>query len=115
MQSHSADTFLTPNSNRPEINLTLTNESETRAADIYYIDGTTTGFDNGYDSSIFGGFENEFAIYTHEVTTDSGRNLGIQSLPDNDYENMIIPVGINATSGMTISISASSVNLPSWH
>ena len=112
MQSHSADTFLTPNSNRPEINLTLTNESETRAADIYYIDGTTTGFDNGYDSSIFGGFENEFAIYTHEVTTDSGRNLGIQSLPDNDYENMIIPVGINATSGMTISISASSVNLP---
>ena len=40
------------------------------------------------------------------------RNLGIQSLPDNDYENMIIPVGINATSGMTISISASSVNLP---
>ena len=112
MQSHSADTFLTPSSNRPEINLTLTNESETRAADIYYIDGTTTGFDNGYDSSIFGGFENEFAIYTHEVTTDSGRNLGIQSLPDNDYENMIIPVGINATSGMTINISASSVNLP---
>ena len=112
MQSHSADTFFTPSSNRPEINLTLTNESETRAADIYYIDGTTTGFDNGYDSSIFGGFENEFAMYTHEVTTDSGRNLGIQSLPDNDYENMIIPVGINATSGMTISISASSVNLP---
>ena len=112
MQSSSADTFFTPSSNRPEINLTLTNESETRAADIYYIDGTTTGFDNGYDSSIFGGFENEFAIYTHEVTTDSGRNLGIQSLPDNDYENMIIPVGINATSGMTISISASSVNLP---
>ena len=115
MQSHSADTFFTPSSNRPEINLTLTNESETRATDIYYIDGTTTGFDNGYDSSIFGGFENEFAMYTHEVTTDSGRNLGIQSLPDNDYENMIIPVGINATSGMTISISASSVNLPSWH
>ena len=112
MQSHSADTFFTPSSNRPEINLTLTNESETRATDIYYIDGTTTGFDNGYDSSIFGGFENEFAMYTHEVTTDSGRNLGIQSLPDNDYENMIIPVGINATSGMTISISASSVNLP---
>ncbi|MDC3181394.1 T9SS type A sorting domain-containing protein, partial [Flavobacteriaceae bacterium] len=112
MQSHNTDTFFTPSSNRPEINLTLTNESETRATDIYYIDGTTTGFDNGYDSSIFGGFENEFAMYTHEVTTDSGRNLGIQSLPDNDYENMIIPVGINATSGMTISISASSVNLP---
>ena len=81
-------------------------------ADIFYINGTTTGFDNGYDSSIFGGVSNSFAIYTHSVANGNGRNLGIQSLPDNNYESMVIPVGINASSGSTITISGNTVNLP---
>ena len=78
-----------------------------------YIEGTTTGWDNGYDSSIFGGVSNEFAIYTHSVSNGSGRNLGIQSLPPNNFENMIIPVGINAESGTPITIDASTNNFPS--
>ena len=90
----------------------MTNGTDERDTDIYYIDGTTTGFDNGYDSSIFGGVTNEFAIYTQAVANGTGRNLGIQSLPDNNFENMIIPVGINATSGTEIIISATSANLP---
>ncbi|MDC0871127.1 hypothetical protein OAP87_07190, partial [Flavobacteriaceae bacterium] len=98
---------------RPEIELTLSNDTATRNADIYYIEGTTTGWDNGYDSSIFGGVTNEFAIYTHAVANGSGRNLGIQSLPNNDFENIIIPVGINAESGTAITIDASIYNFPS--
>jgi hypothetical protein len=114
MQSHQGtDSFQRTSSDpRPEINLVMTDGSTTRDADIFYIDGTTTGFDNGYDSSIFGGVANEFAIYTHAVANGTGKNLGIQSLPNNDFENMIIPVGINATSGTEITLSAATFNFP---
>ena len=102
----------TGTNNRPEINLVMTDDSLIREADIFYIDGTTTGFDNGYDSSIFSGVENNFAIYTHAVANGTGRKLGIQSLPDNNFESMVIPVGVHAASGTEITISGSSVNLP---
>ena len=99
MQSHQGTDSFQRLTTRPEIELTLSNGTATRNADIYYIEGTTTGWNNGYDSSIFGGVANEFAIYTHAVANGNGRNLGIQSLPPNNYENMIIPVGINAEAG----------------
>ena len=113
MQSHQSDLFQrNTTSTVPSIHLIMTNGTAIRDADIFYIDETTTGWDNGYDSSIFGGITNEFAIYTHAVADGNGRNLGIQSLPDNNYENMIIPVGVNAVSGTTITIDAATNNFP---
>ncbi len=112
MQSHQGTDSFQRLTTRPEIELTLSNGTATRNADIYYIEGTTTGWDNGYDSSIFGGVANEFAIYTHAVANGNGRNLGIQSLPPNNYENMIIPVGINAEAGTAIIIDATTNNFP---
>jgi len=97
---------------KPEVELSLSNGKASRTASIYYIDGTTTGFDNGYDSSIFGGFDNDFSLYTHAVANGTGRNLGIQSLPKGEYQNMIIPVGVIAESGSSLEFSASSENLP---
>ncbi|MDC0652341.1 T9SS type A sorting domain-containing protein [Flavobacteriaceae bacterium] len=112
MQSHQGTDSFQRLTTRPEIVLTLSNGTAIRNADIYYIEGTTTGWDNGYDSSIFGGVTNEFAIYTHAVANGNGRNLGIQSLPPNNYENMIIPVGINAEAGTVITIDATTNNFP---
>ena len=114
MQSHQAtDSFQREvPSTRPEINLTMTNGTATRDTDIFYIRGTTSGWDNGYDSSIFAGTSNEFMIYTHLVSGSEGESLGIQSLPDTNYENMVIPVGVNAVSGTEITISATEVNFP---
>lgn len=114
MQSHqTTDTFRNSDPNtRPEILLEMRDGSVVRDADIYYIDGTTTGFDNGYDSTIFGGASNSFTIYTGLVSDSQGEKLGIQSLPPVDYENMIIPVGIIASSGSQITISANAINLP---
>ena len=111
MQSHSADTFQRTVA-KPEVELSLSNGKASRTASIYYIDGATTGFDNGYDSSIFGGFDNDFSLYTHAVANGTGRNLGIQSLPKAEYQNMIIPVGVIAESGSSLEFSASSENLP---
>ncbi len=112
MQSHESDTFMR-SSSRPEINLVMTNAGQSRDTDIFYINGTTLGFDNGYDSSIFSGVSNELAIYTQTVDNSSARRLGIQSLPDVDFENMIVPVGVIAPAGAALNISANISNLPS--
>lgn len=112
MQSHQGtDTFQKTTNTRPEIQLVVNNGESTRDADIFYIDGTTTGFDNGYDSSIFGGVKNDFSIYTEAVANGTGKKLGIQSLPNSDLESMIIPIGIKAAAG-EITFSANVANLP---
>ena len=113
MRSHQGTDSFQRLTTRPEIALSLSNGTTTLNADIYYIEETTTGWDNGYDSSIFGGVTNEFAIYTHAVANGNGRNLGIQSLPPNNYENMVVPLGINAEAGTSITIDASTNNFPS--
>jgi hypothetical protein len=112
MQSHSAEDTFQRTVAKPEVELSLSNGKASRTASIYYIDGATTGFDNGYDSSIFEGFDNDFSLYTHAVANGTGRNLGIQSLPKGDYQNMIVPVGVIAESGSSLEFSASSENLP---
>ncbi|WP_338732833.1 T9SS type A sorting domain-containing protein [Mangrovimonas cancribranchiae] len=114
MLSHqNTDTFQrNPENTRPELHLMLSNGSLTRATDIFYIDGTTTGFDNGYDSSIFSGVSNTFAIYSHAVNNSTGRDLGIQSLPNTNHDQMVIPIGVNATAGSTLTFTANAVNLP---
>ena len=111
-QSHQGtDTFLR-STTRPEVHLNLTDGTNEMLAKLYYISGTTTGFDNGFDGPMFGGTSNSFAIYTHAVANGVGRDLAIQSLPNNNYENMVIPLGVNADTGAEITISAKALNLP---
>ena len=113
MQSHqSSDSFQRLSNERPEISIVLSDGENTRDTDIYYIDGTTTGFDNGYDSTTFSGAANSFSIYTHLVANSNGQDLAIQSLPNSSLDTMIIPVGITAAAGEEISISANAINLP---
>jgi len=112
MQSHQGtDNFQRTETTRPEINLVMTDGSITRDADIFYIDGTTTGFDNGYDSSIFGGVSHSFAVFTETIANGNGKRLGIQSLPNSDLESMVIPVGVIADA-VEITFSAVALNLP---
>ena len=105
------DNFERPDT-RPEIHLTLSDGSLSRLSKIYYIEGTTTGFDNGFDGPRFMSGDNSFAFFTHLVSDSEGVDYDIQSLPTDNYENMVIPVGINAVSGTTISIDASTVDFP---
>lgn len=97
----------------PEIHLFLSEGLNTRYANIYYIEGTTIGFDNGYDGKLFGGVSHSLAIYSHLVSDDQGKNYQLQSIPNADYENMVIPIGINADAGKEIIFSAEALNLPS--
>ncbi|MHB0754293.1 BspA family leucine-rich repeat surface protein [Polaribacter sp. M15] len=109
MQSHQTETF--QKSARPEINIQISNGKNNRDANIYYIYGTTTDFDNGYDSNIFGGATDDLAVYTALVTDSNGEKLSIQSLPNSNYKETVIPVGLTAPAG-TIDFAINSQNLP---
>ena len=98
---------------RPEIKLFINDGTSSKHTDIFYINGTTTGFDNGYDSSIFGGASVSFKVFTGLVSDSQGEKLGIQSLPDSGYENMTVPVGIIADANTEITFTANTTNIPS--
>ncbi|QOD62297.1 T9SS type A sorting domain-containing protein [Polaribacter haliotis] len=113
MQSHqSSGTFNKSVNLRPEIQLSIASKDVLKSTSIYYYKNKTIGFDNGYDSSTFGGVGTSFSVYTKLVSNEDDRNLAIQTLPTSNYENMVIPVGVKATKNSEITFSANSLNLP---
>ena len=64
--------------------------------------------------------QNELDIYTHLLTdsdfagfNSAGMKFQVQSLPNLDYEDMIVPLGITAAPGKEITINSEINNLPS--
>jgi hypothetical protein len=112
-QSHETDNFQRSANSRPEIKLNLSIGSENRKTELFYIDGTTTGFDNGFDGKMFGGATYDFAIYTDLVSNSVGTKYAVQSLPNSDLENMVIPVGVIAEAGEELIFSIEENNIPS--
>jgi hypothetical protein len=109
--ANNSDTFRNFSENNFEVHLNLSDESINRLAKVYYIAGTTTGFDNGYDGSLFGLQNNDLAIYTaHDSEeNDSDMKLSVQSIPEMSH---VVPVGINAFEGTEFTISATTINRP---
>ena len=108
MQSHQTNTFLKQLA-RPEIRLYLTDGKNEKHTAVFYINNTTTGFDNGYDSSLYTGVSSNFEIYTKLVNNQQNINLSIQSIPK-DY-SIVIPVGIIAPANKTINIRFDAKNI----
>jgi hypothetical protein len=98
---------------KTEVKLMINDGTNNRFAKVYYLDNATTGFDNGYDGETFGGIANTVDVYTHLVADSQGKKYQIQSLPNSDYENMVIPFGITADAGKEITFTAEALNLPS--
>ncbi|WP_157578125.1 T9SS type A sorting domain-containing protein [Tenacibaculum ovolyticum] len=112
MLSHqTTDTFLrqTPTTS---FELSVGNASTKKSTKVFFINNKTTGFDNGYDSSMFGGVKNEFAIYTELVSGSKGQKLAIQTLPNANYKNTVIPIGLIAKAKEKITFTVNSKNLP---
>ncbi len=110
-QSHQADTF--QRNTKTEINLMVTDNKNTKSTKLFYLNKATTGFDNGYDGTMFNGTSSNFVIYSQLVSNNQGKNLAIQSLPIENLETLIVPIGIKSKAGKTISFSIKSTNLPS--
>ncbi|CAL2082279.1 Protein of unknown function precursor containing a type A C-terminal secretion signal. Putative peptidase M43 family [Tenacibaculum sp. 190524A02b] len=109
-QSHQNDTF--QKVSRAEIVLTAKDNDDIKSTKLYYLDGVTTSFDNGFDGTLFNGISSNYEIFTQLVTNNNGKNLAIQSLPLNDIETIVVPIGLNAKANKTIEFSAQASNLP---
>ena len=85
-----------------------------RHCDVYYLDDVTLGFDYGYEGQLFGGGgnANSLAIYTQLLENNEGVNYQTQSLPNTNYEGMVVPVGVDALANAEITISAELNNFP---
>ncbi|MDP5105103.1 MAG: lamin tail domain-containing protein, partial [Polaribacter sp.] len=110
-QSHNADTFQ-KTAEKPEIKLWITDGEIKNYNRVKYLENATTGFDVGYEGEMFN-TANTFAIYSQLVSNDQGNKYQLQSLPNSDYENMVVPIGMIANAGKEITISAEITNLPS--
>ena len=109
-QSHKTDTFLKNANSRTEIELKISQDNLINTTKLYYIEGTSTDFDNGFDGSLFDGISSDLSIYSGLINED--KKLSVQSLPNSNFDEMIVPIGLKAASGKEITISANSLNLP---
>jgi hypothetical protein len=77
---------------------------------IKYFNNASTGFDKGLD---IGNFNSEgLDIYSRITDLSSETNFTIQSLPNNNLESMVVPIGIKTANNSEITLSVSSENLP---
>ncbi|WP_170063276.1 T9SS type A sorting domain-containing protein [Polaribacter porphyrae] len=111
-QSHnSSDTFQKSVSNLV-IKLWINDGTIKNYARVKYLPNASKGFDVGFDGELFSGAANTFAVYSHLLENNQEKKYQLQSLPNSNYENMVIPIGVIANSGKEITFSTETLNLP---
>lgn len=111
MQTHQDPSIFSKNSTTYlEIVLQLTDASHRASTKIRYIENKTTGLDIGSDVGAFSSNGDGFKVFTHLLNNSNGVDFAIQALPDEGYENMVVPFGVHAAAGkeITFSLEASS-------
>ena len=96
-----------PIANLTGFTLEFNNGTQSMGTDIYLVSGATTDVDNGYDSSMFLGQQNDLAVYTTTASGISTKQLAIQALPLTGLDQTLIPVGVTELLGGTVTFSLS--------
>ncbi|QOD60892.1 T9SS type A sorting domain-containing protein [Polaribacter haliotis] len=107
------DAFYKVEGNRFEIKLNVNDGVSASSTEIFYIDGTTKGWDNGFDSTIFEGSTNNLKVYSELVSDNENQKLKIQSLPTSKFQEMVIPIGLNVEENATVTFTIETKNMPS--
>lgn len=92
--------------------LQLNTETKTFKTDFYFNANASLGLDPGYDSGVYGGTAPEFALYSNLVENNQGKQFAIQSLGSTDLNDVVIPLGVNATQGEQLRFSILESTLP---
>ena len=110
IQVHQVDApFKSTNVVNPSIKLKAQSGTFVFTTDILFIDGTTKGLDFGYDAGLFT-TDKSFSLYTR-LADDNGTNFQLQCLPTSQYNNLVIPVGMDSKAGGEIVFSVQVVQL----
>lgn len=109
MRTHTSNTYKSGRILWPEVELIATFGTKTSTTVVRFIPDMTLGLDPGYDA---GAFEQNptFGIATRLVE-DNGINFAIQCLPDQDYQELTIPVVLNAQAGSEVTLSANGTQI----
>ena len=115
MSNQTEDTFYkTTQSTDPKITIIISDGTNFRSTDLKYIAGATTGLDIGFDAGLFDGdSENtvDVDIYSRLVNGQNNRDFMLQCLPQ-DYENIVVPIGIKSPQNVEVTLILSATNLP---
>ena len=98
--------------NDTRIKLTITSDDKSITTFLNYSVNDTKGLNPGRDISLFDGVATDFTIYTHLLEDNTGINFERQALPNKNLESLVIPIGVKASAGKEITISAEALNLP---
>ncbi|WP_445747687.1 glycosyl hydrolase [Polaribacter sp.] len=104
--------YKSENVQSPQIILNLSDGTNFKQTEINYLDGKTTGLDPRFDIGLFDGVTSDFSVFSHLVNNNEGIPFMRQALPNTDFENTVIPIGIKVTSGKEITFSVNATNLP---
>ncbi|MDG1397649.1 MAG: T9SS type A sorting domain-containing protein [Polaribacter sp.] len=97
---------------KTDLKLLMNDGTNYRFFKIYYRDNASKGFDYGFEGETFGGIPNSLSVFTHLLEDNQGKNYQVQSLPNKDYESMVIPVGVIAAADKELTFTAEAMNLP---
>jgi len=95
----------------PSLKIIASNQTVSSSTEIKFVTNTTKGLDPGYDAGMLKA-NPDFSLYSRLVE-DDGIDFTLQCLPDQDYDQYEIPIGIDFKLGGEITFTAESVNLPS--
>lgn len=110
MQSHqTAIAFKsTEESSWASISLNAEISNAKSSTSILYRNDMNRSLDIGYDAGILK--SGSLVLYSRLIN-DNGIDFGVQCLPD-DYDNLIVPIGLDAIAGEIVTFTAKSLNIP---
>ena len=115
IRSHeSTDTFFKGESS-PKFTLNIVADDIERYTKVRYLNNVTKSFDNGYDGETFTGSTNLLDIYTRLIENDEYKKFQVQSIPNKDYENMVIPIDLVSSTKREVTFSLNASNIPSGY
>jgi len=106
------DNFYRNANTTPNIVVSLFNGTQTKTTEIKYLANATTGLDVGYDAGAYQDGQPEFSLNTHLITDSTGTDFMLQCLPNNNYEDLVVPLSVKANANIQLNFTAASSNLP---
>jgi hypothetical protein len=95
-----------------QLKLQLSTAAEVHTTDFYFNENSTLALDPGYDAGIWGNTAGSFSIYSELVDANTGIDMAIQSLPFENLETIVIPLGIHSNANEQITVSIAESGLP---
>ena len=111
MQTHQNPTFYKKSGEaKPEIVLQVSDSVSEASTQIFFLPDMSLGLDPGYDAGLFGSLPG-FSLYS-KLVEDNGVDFMIQSLPDDKYDSLSIPIGFDYSTGGEVEFTATGTDLP---